>query len=893
MEDELVFDIASNELLYDYDETTYYFKLSLLPERELVADAHTGKSTSGGSGNEAKFRQYREFKKRYAEIYNNSDNVYVIAESGVTADLNIRSVKLSSVASPRGITYGTVTTKFEIELFEPFGCSLFDKMHLLSMVTGTSNWSRAPCYFLELRFKGKSLKGSKRGEFGFCSFNQNGRINSQDNKWVWNIKFTKINVKVDQGGATYTIEAVPVNDSPKTDSFDYSVINEQISGEAKNPFELTKSLQRKMNDWVKTQRTLGAALPDHSFEIIWTTTPEFTRAITDPAYTGGRKVKGFDNTWIESAPGFQINYDPSQWSIHPAAGAGERTQGFDKEGSNHYSWDEGTSIETILEDITLVTKEMRFTVHGKLDEEITVHGGAAPSQASDEEKNRVFKFQWKVDTDMIPKHYDLYLGEYAYHFVFYLVPTGTIMPVADEKQARDWKTDLDVLKKRINKLRRRIRKKYYYIYTGRNQEVLDFNIEFNNVWFAELPRSANDIRTYDPGQFTTEQQKKILENNIRPADIIQASQRDQLNDELIKYLTAQVAINKERDYVDALTKLVDQRFENSTGIFNSRSNTIDGQTYGQYLSSTMKSLLEEHTGWWTDEKTRFNVTEAMSAILTLRSELNSDRIEPLQHAITSIDIMLQQGLDIDDNVRKNLKKIRSALDQRLNVLAHEIKTQRMEYAKQNIRIKEAGNQKYLMDITLDSEEKQKEFFEQYNKLKKDLNPVTVLTNPEETRHLQGQYASDPNAVSQRLTMAVLNQLGGIKTGDLMQISFTIRGDPYWLGYDGVTRNKLYDYYEVLQNSGLAQVADSISDIYRNHDYLLFELRFPEKYDPKTGEMKFKKDNIFRGVYQTIQVEHTFADGKFTQTISAVREHLTNIVNIKKLGLGDFLSGDSE
>lgn len=103
------------------------------------------------------------------------------------------------------------------------------------------------------------------------------------------------------------------------------------------------------------------------------------------------------------------------------------------------------------------------------------------------------------------------------------------------------------------------------------------------------------------------------------------------------------------------------------------------------------------------------------------------------------------------------------------------------------------------------------------------------------------------------------------TGDNIEISLRIIGDPDWIPQDSSLRGG-----DIAVAVDLVDKHDSIAvDV--AGVYVKLNLRTPRDYNDKTGLMDLKTDQTtVQGVYQVIQVESNFEDGKFTQTLNMVK-----------------------
>lgn len=122
-----------------------------------------------------------------------------------------------------------------------------------------------------------------------------------------------------------------------------------------------------------------------------------------------------------------------------------------------------------------------------------------------------------------------------------------------------------------------------------------------------------------------------------------------------------------------------------------------------------------------------------------------------------------------------------------------------------------------------------------------------------------------------LTGALLNQLYEPMTTSLVKIDLEIKGDPYWLGLSNLERRAV--------NLDIIKPDDAYANLpnfSEGDNTFALTLRFPATINGDTGELIFRKDDVFNGLYRCNRIEHTFADGKFTQKITATKLELAQL-----------------
>lgn len=119
-----------------------------------------------------------------------------------------------------------------------------------------------------------------------------------------------------------------------------------------------------------------------------------------------------------------------------------------------------------------------------------------------------------------------------------------------------------------------------------------------------------------------------------------------------------------------------------------------------------------------------------------------------------------------------------------------------------------------------------------------------------------------------LTGALLNQLYAPEVNALVRIDLEIRGDPYWLGLSNMERRAVLN--DVVKPE---EMYSNLPNFSEGDNTFALTLRFPSNMDPETGALIFRTDDVFNGLYRLNRIQHTFADGTYTQKLSATKLEL--------------------
>jgi len=130
----------------------------------------------------------------------------------------------------------------------------------------------------------------------------------------------------------------------------------------------------------------------------------------------------------------------------------------------------------------------------------------------------------------------------------------------------------------------------------------------------------------------------------------------------------------------------------------------------------------------------------------------------------------------------------------------------------------------------------------------------------------------PNAKNRGAFAYMFNQLR--QSGDLIQIKVNIIGDPYWFGRDNKSLADLKKNIAGKKSMSADEsniLSKNYADFEKGSNYFYIKIQGPSDYNPDTGYMEFDTNDVISGVYLVKTVASTFSDGKFLQTLDAVKD----------------------
>jgi len=364
----------------------------------------------------------------------NSENGIVVAETGVTSKFNITQLETTHIVNwtPKGRAAYALTATMTIT--EPLGVSLLDYIVRGEKALGLKSRMET-IYLLEISFED----------------NDDHVVEGKDNeklekeyRFSYAMVITDFTVAVDQGGAKYYLKLVEMGQIALRSSIQDLQGSIKISANTLGQF--VAEFANILNEESKLETQHSAKIPD-TFLIEFDNTDNISEKMSQWVFSGNQVYSG--------APKHKLDLV-----------GGILTSEFHK----------GSSIIDILSVAISATVEMQ-----KLP---TISGGKAKDTGEDKETKTTDLHAWFriVPHVIITNNYD------AKRKVYQKIFTYKIKLVADERNlgfTDAFYFDLDLQKQRLIQLlnRKLLTKKYMYMYTGQNTEVLHFDIKLNYVYW--------------------------------------------------------------------------------------------------------------------------------------------------------------------------------------------------------------------------------------------------------------------------------------------------------------------------------------------------------------------------------------------------------------------------
>lgn len=385
-----------------------------------------------------------EDKAASGAVFNPKDRI-IIAKSGETAKVSIEDVNITSVEGLGSKNRTGTATQFTFTLKEAYSASLIDRIYLSSLELGISNYMKVP-YFLELSFKGRTEDSSQ-------PIDQN---DISGNSWIYPMIITEVTSNVTAAGAEYEVRAAPYSQLAQTDQ--YGIIDKTLTinagtiGEAIDEVQTILN-QRQEEKYLSSQYKKDSYLFDVNPEIRDYKIVNVEHINEQSALTDAQRLD--ENNMIQA--------DPNKKTVH---------------------FDAKKSILSIIDELLSSSEEYQKNI--KKSE-------TPKGNESDKDRGNTMKKLHRVETETKLLEYDIGRGDYSREYKYIVLPyeTGTLMSSATE-------TNVDYSQPKYNEYKRRklLQKHYNYLFTGLNDQVLNFDIKFNFAWFVNVPRQGGIFTDY-------------------------------------------------------------------------------------------------------------------------------------------------------------------------------------------------------------------------------------------------------------------------------------------------------------------------------------------------------------------------------------------------------------
>lgn len=438
--------------------------------------------------------------------------------SNAQLEYYIDELKMNSVMAPTTATRTSNATTFSFVVHEPYSMGLFlQTLMIAALDAGHADYLKAP-FALIIDFKG---------------FDDNGNPHSVGalGRRVFPIKINKMDFDVNAGGSVYNISAHAFNESALSNIAQHTKSDVKISGDSvlellqKGPNSLTAVMNKRIRE-----KAEGETAPINKDEYVIMFPKELTSSLgldsqTDSGTSDNaamtveefyRKSQGLQNynelpragqeevqTAFDQYKELYITNNNVASAVRRIAESSELSNPIGKgtiaksmvEGGNTpfgiEAYTENESKVYVSDNVTISNDFREFTFPlgtsvEQIIEEVVIlssYGKAAATEFTPDSDGMINWFRIHTQTFLVPdEQVRSVSGENPKVYVYAVVPYKVHSSVFNNASQPSVG---------IEKRKQQAAKTYDYIYTGKNDDILDFEINFNNAFYKALNTNIN------------------------------------------------------------------------------------------------------------------------------------------------------------------------------------------------------------------------------------------------------------------------------------------------------------------------------------------------------------------------------------------------------------------
>lgn len=703
-----------------------------------------------------------------------SSRKVLIASSGRSDEFSISNI---SIDAKIGMLPG-VTTNVTFDITSPYTSDLIDKLLASSAILGINNYSSAPM-LLELNIKGRDPKTGIAKNLA----NRNFAI------FIKSMGFS-----INEEGGRYSIDASSVNNLSNGEVAEN--LNEQINLQGSNPQELLDNLSAKLKQREENAISVRKDVSDQ-YEFVFEDNAQqiATEKLKQDAFTAPNRSSPKNKENEEKTTATEkTNHTPSD--------------------KVSIDYEKGTGITTVIENIIMASPVLKNKVteyekkNEKFAEQLKADGKATTT------KKVSIKQFYNFDTQVTYLGYDFlrrdYAKKYEYRISMYDTPFGY---VAQTDVSTDKKQNID----RINEISDRIgiKKLYNYMYTGKNDQIIDLQYTFDNMYYVAIGAQSEliDSFKFEPGVRYDEGLRKKLDDA-------------QLASNNLKLYTRYSKLDKNNKQDAAERLRIMQKLQDDNPDLRARINA--SEFGGSTFDNEIVGLLE---------RSEASVAAGSKALRDYQSttEKNIDNFNSGSGGIST---------------ENENEKANSSAGQALSNRANNTNTRNSstsDLTQLGVRNPNTGSG------TIFAGDVSRQAFVDYYKDK----PLPVMFY-ETGKVTQTGVEGDTTPGGGLLAQYFNNAKNVGSTGDMMNVDMTVKGDLLFL-------------------PDLSRNASQNKDITTSKPLMIIVVSNQVSEYNKDGFMRISNKNALNGLYMVIEANHKWSDdGQYTTTLGLRRELGTDL-----------------
>jgi len=383
-------------------------------------------------------------------------------------DLWVDNVEIDTIMAPNEQTGPALGTKVAFEVYEPYSVNGFiEALHVAAQAAGWDSYLNAT-FLLKIEFSGYPINGNKA-------------IKIDADKYI-PIKMTGAEIEVSEQGTKYRCKGIPVNEIAMSNPNKLTASRQMVGATVG---EVLKDLVNGLNDGIKDRAQKEKVNPKttDSYEIWF---PDYP--------TSGNAIALQDTNKIKDA---KINEILKQNNVYQFQDLSNKSSdGKPSDPQNKY--DPKNSIvqfpanADVIDIITAVVRDSQYLkdILTKLKDEAASADGMVD--------------YFQIITKAEPTEFDKANNRQCYKFIYIITPYKVHSSQLPDQQNNKFDP------KQFDKL---VKREYNYLYGGKNVDVINFKLNFNNLYF----QAANANQGAKPNsELSTAEAPPDTENKKKP-----------------------------------------------------------------------------------------------------------------------------------------------------------------------------------------------------------------------------------------------------------------------------------------------------------------------------------------------------------------------------------------
>lgn len=370
----------------------------------------------------------------------NQIRTVVIAESGVTTGFSIGDVEIIDGISPNFRNRSNLTTSLRLQIIEPYGLTLPDRMYQGSQELGIRNWRLAP-FLLKLEFRYIKSDGTYYTPSG-----------NQKLIKVYQLLITDFDAQLTETGAKYDVQAGVKGNLGFMDAYQILPHSHRIDTQQSSTENTNFGVPRGDNTVGTFFTKLGEIITNMYLELRQNN-------------AGGRLPILIYK--------FQVEPELARQEINFSAELNSRRASFTtgSASTGEVLVSRGISVTALVDDIIASLKDPAFLM------QTFEQGGLIKIPV--------------IECITRNVGWDLLTENYVREFTFVIRTKLSNRPVPNEEYGSAVQNNNNLQQSRLVAVSKNLKKRYDYYYTGRNTEIISCDIKFNQLHV--IPQHLLDV----------------------------------------------------------------------------------------------------------------------------------------------------------------------------------------------------------------------------------------------------------------------------------------------------------------------------------------------------------------------------------------------------------------